>query len=50
MWAPLGKLVPQLPEVINFAYNLCFRNVIAYWKGIFEKYTLCCQNLTLFIV
>jgi hypothetical protein len=45
MWAPMGKLVPQLP-VINFAYDLCFRHVIARWKGIFEKYTLHHQNLT----
>jgi hypothetical protein len=33
----LGKLVHQLPEVVTFAYNLCFRRVIACWKGIFEE-------------
>jgi hypothetical protein len=46
MWAPMGKLVPQLPRVVTFAYDLCFRHVIAHWKGIFDKYTLCHQNLT----
>ena len=46
MWAPMDKLVPQLPGVITFVYNLRFRHVIAHWKGIFEKYTLCCQTLT----
>jgi hypothetical protein len=44
MWAPMGKLVPQLPGVVTFAYDLCFRHVIAHWKGIFEKYTLCPSN------
>jgi hypothetical protein len=46
MWAPMGKLVPQLPRVVNFAYDLHFRCVIARWKGIFEKYTLFHQTLT----
>jgi hypothetical protein len=46
MWASMGKLVPQLLGVINFAYNLCFRHVIACWKGIFDKYTLCHQTMT----
>jgi hypothetical protein len=50
MWAPMGKLVPQLPEVITFAYDLCFRCVIARWKGIFEKYTLICKTLKFSIV
>ena len=50
MWALMAKLVPQLPGVITFPYNLCFRCVIAHWKGIFENYTLCHQNLTLSIV
>ena len=50
MWAPMGKLVPQLPRVINFSYDLCFRCVIARWKDIFEKYTLHHENLTLSIV
>jgi hypothetical protein len=45
MWAPMGKLVPQLPGVVTFAYNLHFRHVIACWKGIFKNYTLCHQNL-----
>jgi hypothetical protein len=30
MWAPMGKLVPQLPEVVNFAYDLHFRHMIAH--------------------
>ena len=50
MWAPMGKLVPQLHGVITFAYDLHFRHVIAHYKGIFEKYTLCNQNMTLSIV
>jgi hypothetical protein len=49
MWAPMGNLVLQLPGVINFAYDLRFRHVIARWKGIFKNYTLSCQTLTLFI-
>jgi hypothetical protein len=46
----MGKLVPQLPVVINFAYDLHFRYVIAHWKGLSERYTLHRQTLTLFIV
>jgi hypothetical protein len=30
----LGKLVHQLPGVVTFAYDLCFRRMIARWKGI----------------
>ena len=41
-----SKLVHQLPKVITFAYNIRFSNMISRWKGIFEKYTLCHQNLT----
>jgi hypothetical protein len=33
----LGKLVPQLPGVVTFAYDLHFRHVIAHWKGISEE-------------
>jgi hypothetical protein len=33
----LGKLVHQLPGVVTFAYNLCFRRMIARWKGIIEE-------------
>jgi hypothetical protein len=47
MWAPMGKLVPQIPRVIDFAYDRHFRRMIACWKGILEKYTLHCQTLTL---
>jgi hypothetical protein len=50
MWAPMGKLVPQLPEVVTFAYDLYFMHVIVRWKGIFENYTLNHQTLTLSIV
>jgi hypothetical protein len=46
MWAPMGKLVPQLPRVVTFAYDLRFKRVIALWKGLLYKYTLCHQNLT----
>jgi hypothetical protein len=45
MWAPMGKLVPQLHEVVTFAYDLCFKHVIAHWKGILDKYTLCRKNM-----
>jgi hypothetical protein len=37
MWATMGKLVPQIPEVTTFAYNLHFRRMIACWKGIFDN-------------
>jgi hypothetical protein len=33
----MGKLVPQLPRVITFVYDLRFRRVITYWKDIFEN-------------
>jgi hypothetical protein len=33
----LGKLVHQLPRVVTFAYDLCFRHVIARWKGIIKE-------------
>jgi hypothetical protein len=33
----LGKLVQQLPGVITFAYDLCFRRMISHWKGIIEE-------------
>jgi hypothetical protein len=45
MWALMGKLVPQLPGVVTFAYGLCFICVIVCWKGIFEKYALYHQNI-----
>ena len=37
MWALMGKLVPQLPRVVTFAYDLCFRRVISCWKDIFKN-------------
>jgi hypothetical protein len=33
----LGKLVHQLLGVVTFAYDLCFRRMIARWKGIIEE-------------
>ena len=33
----LGKLVHQLPGVVTFAYDFCFRHVIARWKGIIKE-------------
>jgi hypothetical protein len=50
MWTSMGKLVPQLPTVITFSYDLSFRHVISHWKGIFENYTLCHQTPTMSIV
>jgi hypothetical protein len=32
----LGKLVHQLPGVVTFAYDLCFRHD-SHWKGIIEE-------------
>jgi hypothetical protein len=43
----MGKLVPQLPGVVTFSYDLHFSRVISHWKGCFEKYTLCHQKLTM---
>jgi hypothetical protein len=31
---PMGKLAPQLPGVVTFAYDLRFMHVIARWKGL----------------
>jgi hypothetical protein len=50
IWVSWCNLVPQLPRVVNFAYDLRFRRVIARWKGLSENYTLCCQSLTPSIV
>ena len=33
----LDKLVHQLPGVVTFAYDLCFRRMIACWKGIIDE-------------
>jgi hypothetical protein len=46
MWAPMGKLVPQLIGVEIFLSDLCFMCVIAYWKGIFKNYELRRQTMT----
>jgi hypothetical protein len=37
----LGKLVHQLPGVVTFAYDLCFRRKIAHWKDISKDYNSC---------
>jgi hypothetical protein len=50
LWVSWCNLVPQLPRVITFAYDLCFRRVIARWKGLSENYTFHRQTLTLFTV
>ena len=34
----LGKLVLQLPGIVNFAYDIHFRHMIARWKDISEAY------------
>jgi hypothetical protein len=39
----LGKLVHQLPGVVTFAYDLCFRRMIACWKGIIEEIHFRCN-------
>jgi hypothetical protein len=46
MWALMGKLVPQLPGVVTFVYDLHFRHTISRWKCIFGKYTLYHQIMT----
>jgi hypothetical protein len=33
----LGKFVHQLPEVVTFAYDICFSFMIACWKGIVDE-------------
>jgi hypothetical protein len=50
MWAPMGKLLPQLLGVVKFSENLHFRHVIDRWKGILDKYKLFHQKMTLSIV
>jgi len=50
MWAPMGKLVPQLPGIVNFSYDLRFRHVTACCKGLLERYTLHHQTLTPFTI
>jgi hypothetical protein len=46
----MDKLVPQLPEVVTIAYELCFMCVITHLKGIFENYTLHHQTVNQSIV
>ena len=52
MWAPsrLGKLVHQLAGVVTFAYDLCFRCVIARWKGIIEEINFGGSIMPLYII
>jgi len=40
-----GKLVHQLPEVVNLGYDLHFRRTIARWKYLYEDYTCCSHTL-----
>jgi hypothetical protein len=47
MWARWVSWYLNFPGVVTFSYDLHFRRVIARWKGVFEKYTLFCQTLTL---
>jgi hypothetical protein len=47
LWVSWCNLVPQLPRVITFAYELRFRRVIARWKGLSENYTFHHQILNL---
>jgi hypothetical protein len=37
----LGKSVHQLLGVVTFAYNLCFRHMIAQWKYLSKDYNSC---------
>jgi hypothetical protein len=37
----LGKSVHQLPGVVTFAYDLCFRRMIARWKDLSEEFKSC---------
>ena len=39
----LGKLVHQLPGVVNFAYDLHFRYMIDRWKGIIKDIQFRCN-------
>jgi len=39
----LGKLVHQFPGVVAFAYDLCFRRMIAHWKGIIVEIHFRCN-------
>jgi len=41
LWVSWCNLVPQLPRVITFSYDLYFRRVKARWKGVLERYTFC---------
>jgi hypothetical protein len=44
MWAPMGKLVPQLPGVVTFAYDLRFRCVIALLERYFRELHIMSSN------
>jgi hypothetical protein len=46
----LGKLVHQIPWVVTFAYNLCFRRMIARWKGIVKEINFGGSIIPLFIM
>jgi hypothetical protein len=44
LWVSWCNLVPQLPKVITFAYDLRFRHVIVCWKGLSDSDSV--YNLT----
>jgi hypothetical protein len=44
MWAPMGNLAPQLPGVVTFAYDLCFRLRLQFDCGEPKKHYLGLQN------
>jgi hypothetical protein len=46
----LGKLVHQLPGVITFAYDLCFRHMIAHCKVIVEEINFCGSIMPSYII
>jgi hypothetical protein len=46
----LGKLVHQLPEVVTFAYDLCFMRMIAHWKDIIEEINFLGSIMTLDVI
>ena len=34
----LGESIHQLPRVVTFAYELCFRPMVSHWKDIYKDY------------
>jgi hypothetical protein len=46
----LRKLLHQLPEVVTFAYDIHFRRMIAFWKGVIEEINFGCSIMILNII